>query len=121
MASEIAISVQSGDALRTECDVLPLKYAQGLYAVDEQTVSALEGAGIAVRPLFPKQDEFLLIPTKGAVTADHILFVEVSTLRQFDYAGIRAFAMRTLAVLARGTTVHEASHHDSSRCRLWAG
>lgn len=100
MANGIAISVQSGDALRTECDVLALKYAQALYGVDAEVVSTLEGAGISVQPLLPKQDGFRLIPSNGAVAANRVLFVGVSDLMRLDYAGIRAFAMRTLAALA---------------------
>jgi hypothetical protein len=96
----VAISVQPGDALRTECDVLALKYAQALYGVDAEAVSTLEGAGIYVQPLLPKQDGFRLVPTNGAVAASRLLFVGVSDLRRFDYAGIRAFAMRTLSALA---------------------
>jgi hypothetical protein len=48
MVNGIAISMQSGDALRTECDVLALKYAQALYGVDEEAVPTLEGAGISM-------------------------------------------------------------------------
>jgi len=100
MTSGIAISVQSGDVLQTECDVLALKYAQALYGVDAEAVSILQGAGISVQPLLPKQNGFRLIPTNGAVAAKHVLFVGVSDLRRFDYAGIRAFATRTLSALA---------------------
>jgi hypothetical protein len=100
MVNGIAISVQPGDALRTKCDVLAVKYAQALYGVDAETVSTLEGAGISIQPLLPKQNGFRLIPTNGAVAANRVLFVGVSDLRLFDYAGIRAFAMRTLSALA---------------------
>jgi hypothetical protein len=100
MVNEVAISVQSGDALRTDCDVLALKYAQALYGVDAEAVSTLEGAGMSIQPLLPKQDGFRLIPTNEAVAANHVLFVGVSDLRRFDYAGIRSFATRTLSALA---------------------
>ncbi len=96
----IAISVQSGEARRTECDVLALKYAQALYGVDAEAASTLEGGGISIQRLLPKQDGFRFIPTNGVVPANHVLFVGVSDLRRFDYAGIRAFATRTLSALA---------------------
>ncbi len=87
---------------------------QALYGVDAEAVSVLEEAGTSIQPLLPKQNGFRLIPTNGAVPAKRVLFVGVSDLRRFDYAGIRAFATRTLSALAGalpstrrlGITVH---------------
>jgi hypothetical protein len=48
------IRVLQGDALEISADVLVLKYAQGLYGVDELVVDRLEATGPAVRNTLPK-------------------------------------------------------------------
>lgn len=100
MDNDIYISVQHGDALNTECDVLVLKYAQYLYGVDAATVGALESAGVSVQQLLPKPNGFRLFLTHGAITAPAVLFVGVPELGRFDYAGIRDFARCALTSLS---------------------
>jgi hypothetical protein len=100
MVNGIAISVQAGDALLTESDVLAVKYARALYGLDAEVVSKLEGTGLSVRPLMPGDGRFRSIPTNEGVFAKCVLFVGVSDLSEFDYAAIRAFARRTLSALA---------------------
>jgi len=99
MDRQISFGIECGDALRIECDVLVLKHAQALYGVDATVISALEAAGISVRPMLPKPGEFRLMPTAGAVAARAVLFVGVSELRQFDYAAIREFGARAVTSL----------------------
>jgi hypothetical protein len=97
---QIFISIENGDALDKDCDVLVLKYAQALYGVDGAAVTALEEAGVNTVPLLPETGSFRLIPSEGAFSPRRILFVGVSELRMFDYAGIRVFAARALSALA---------------------
>ena len=100
MDTQITVSVELGDALHTECDVLVLKHAQRLYGVDKAVFSALETAGIPIGPNLPKPGRFRLVPTQGTVTAKAVLFIGVPELWQFDYAAIREFGTRALSDLS---------------------
>jgi hypothetical protein len=96
----ISITVKTGDALDTPCDVLVLKYAQRLYGVDWEVASRLESAGMSMTDQWPKPDDFRLIAPPNTVRARTVLFVGVPTLGQFDYAAIRRFASCALRILA---------------------
>ncbi len=98
-SQKILFGIECGDALKMECDVLVLKYAQDLHGVDRAVFSALEAAGICVASGLPKPGQFRLIPTEGAVHARSVLFVGVGQLSEFDYAAIREFGARALASL----------------------
>jgi hypothetical protein len=102
------IRVLQGDALEISADVLVLKYAQGLYGVDELVVDRLEATGPAVRNTLPKPDGFKLIDTRGHLAVKSVLFVGVVTLRAFGYEAIREFSRRALTSLAE--TKPAASH-----------
>lgn len=97
---QISIAVQWANALEADCNVLVLKYAQASYGVDATAISMLAEAGNDISLLLPKPDGFRLVPTDGAFAAERVLFVGVSELSQFGYAGIRSFATRALAALA---------------------
>lgn len=94
------IEVIHGDALELPCDVLVLKYAQGLYGLDELVVQRLEANGHALTGSLPKPDGFRLFPANNLFGAKQILMLGVPTLRQFGYDAIRRFAHRALAALA---------------------
>jgi hypothetical protein len=98
MKRELAISVQVGDALQFEADVLALKHAQTLYGVDGAVFHTLERNGISVR--LPKPSGFTFQNTQGVIGAKSVLFIGVEGLQYFAYPEIREFSRKVLASLA---------------------
>src|SRR5437867_4244288 len=91
------ISIKTADVLELPCDVLVLKYAQGFYGVDHAVFGRLKEEFNA----WPEPGGFVLLPSKGAVAAENVLFVGVTDLYEFDYPLIRDFATTSLRVLGR--------------------
>ncbi|HEU0300246.1 MAG TPA: hypothetical protein VFR37_12345 [Longimicrobium sp.] len=81
-------------------DVLALKHANGLYGADLAVVAALAAGGISVTNLLPPAGDFRLIQSQGAIPFDSVIFIGTGPLYELDYAGIRAFSRRALALLA---------------------
>ncbi len=102
------IRVVHGDALKTEADVLVLKYAQATYGVDEAVVGKFDAIYPSVRNVLPKPGKVLLFETEGHLAVPMVLFVGVVDLRSFEYKAIREFAHRALASLAGSRA--EAGH-----------
>lgn len=98
MGRQLQISVEVGDALRIQTDVLALKYAQALYGADQAVFCHLDEHGLKV-PL-PKVSGFSFRDTHGHIGAKYVLFVGVKTLREFGYQEIREFARKVLISLA---------------------
>lgn len=94
----INISVEVGDALQFEADVLALKYAQGLFGLDRAVFNRLEDQGLEA--CLPKLAEFTLQDTEGCIGAKSVLFVGVKRLLAFGYSEIREFARKVLVSLA---------------------
>jgi hypothetical protein len=97
----IEFSIDEGDALTFEADIICLKHAQAFYGADEYAATKLIGAGIAESELRPAQGEYRLIATRGAIQPKRALFVGVPNLFHFGYAEIRSFAYRALCIVAQ--------------------
>lgn len=95
------IEVTAGDAARTAGDVLALKYAQAWYGLDKYVADRLRQEGHGEAEMSPPPDGFRLLSSPAGFAASSVLFVGVSSLWQFDYEQIRAFARKVLATLAR--------------------
>ena len=94
----VLIGVETADALGFTADVLALKYAQGLFGVDEAAYSALADRLGEFR--LPTVSEYVLLKTNGAIQANLVLFVGVQPLHLFGYQEIREFARSVFASLA---------------------
>ncbi len=97
IASAIDFTIDYGDILEVEADVIVLKYAQKLYGADLAVTNALKAVG--AETVTPAAGEFALVESKGAVPAPHVLFVGTPILRFFGYQQIREFAAAALAHL----------------------
>ena len=96
----LEISIHNTDVCITACDVLILKYAQAFYGADSVVSKALvEGAKKQIQ-IEPKPDEYVLIPSCGAITAPQVLFVGVVPLRNFEYLAIRSFTSKALRIVS---------------------
>jgi len=98
--SQITLSIKTGDALKFRADVLALKYAQAFYGVDGAVAKLLSTEYEDLTSLLPKVSGFRLLPAKGVVKADAVLFVGVNSLRYFGYQEIREFGRKVLVSLA---------------------
>jgi hypothetical protein len=93
------ILVECMDITDVACDVLILKYAQGFYGADAQVSSLItRGRASEISPLPGKH---VLLPSRGKVEADYVLFVGVVQLAKFDYGQIREFASHSLQLLTQ--------------------
>jgi len=96
----IEVSVETGDALSCQADVLILKYAQRLYGVDRAVVRVLSKYDDAIVADLPGIGESKIVKSRGVLGVKLVLFVGVAPLRLFSYQQIREFARRALAELA---------------------
>lgn len=111
----IALTIQRGDIMQVESDVVALKYAQKFYGPDRQVADWLmTQGGFTPDQLMPAVDQHRLVNTEGNIAARRALFVGTVTSRNFDYKVVRRLAAQTLAALAKElpntehltTTVH---------------
>jgi len=100
MGRSISISVLAADATAFQADVLVLKHAQSLYGLDRVVVDLLNSNGSSVQ--LPEIGRVVTIETKGAVSAQNVMFVGVKPIWEIGYQEIRDFARTALASL-----VHE--------------
>jgi hypothetical protein len=92
------IVVDNNDVLRSQCDVLVLKYAQGFFGADLAVAKALGLSNREDEVLSP--GKHLRIPTGGKLPSKRVLFVGVPQLWDFGYAEIREFSRNALSILA---------------------
>jgi hypothetical protein len=93
------IAVENADVLRTQCDVLVLKYAEGFHGADQAVAKALGQSEREDDALSP--GKHLRIPTRGRLPCKRVLFVGVPRLWDFGYSEIRQFSKDALAILAK--------------------
>jgi len=99
MNHDIAVSVECANVLDFATDVLVLKYADGLYGADAATYQRLTRAGAAIE--LPKAHEWIAVDSAGHLGADHVLFLGVGRLYDFEYPQIRDFARTAIVAVAK--------------------
>lgn len=92
------ISVERGDVLTTNCDVLVLKYAQAFHGTDLAVARALGLSERTDDALSP--GKFMRILSNGALPCKRVLFVGVPLLWDLRYREIRTFARQALTILS---------------------
>jgi hypothetical protein len=97
----IQVTIESASILEVTCDAVVLKYAQEFLGADAEVAAALTQAPHGEIEISPKPGDFVLIPSGGAVAADHVLFLGVVPIIDFEYSQIRAFARQALAILSQ--------------------
>ena len=103
----VRIFIECADVVDFSCDVLVLKYAQRFYGADARVASLLKDAK-DLRDISPRLGKYVLLPSKGKISASHVLFVGVVDLYEFDYEQIRKFATYSMQILK--TQLPGASH-----------
>lgn len=100
MAKRPKIQVVAGNIAALPVDVIALKFAQAEYGADQFVASLLADAGEDPDHLRPRPGDYRLLPGRGVVNAEKVLFVGVDPLTYFGYREIREFARRALTALA---------------------
>ncbi len=101
-AKECEIRVVQGDVVDFVCDVVVLKYAQTFYGADRIVANRIsDDPG---RDIAPRVGDFVLIPTRGGISAKQALFVGVKPLYELGYADIREFSIRAVQILLNKTS-----------------
>jgi nucleoside 2-deoxyribosyltransferase len=100
MTRKVTFSVQLGDALEFDSDVLALKHAQAFMGVDRAVAQALRQVGFEKDSLRVGEAEFLLVETRGSIKPRRALFVGTVKSSSFSYPHVEAFAGRVLEILA---------------------
>jgi len=90
------IYIEESDILEWTCDVLVFKYAQNFFGADDLAARRLKSHG----EISPKPGQFVLLPVKNQLPANHVLFVGVSDLYEFEYKQIREFTTRSMKILS---------------------
>lgn len=90
-----------GDILKTDADVIALKYAQAFYGADRAVVNAMYQKGLSVEGTTPRVNAHALLAANGAVASRQVLLVGVPPLALFSYPEIRRFAADVLRILAK--------------------
>jgi hypothetical protein len=104
------VSVEYGDIINFEADVVALKYAQAFHGADREVAYRLAAKEIPIDELRPAQGYYRFVQTKSSIKAHHALFVGTPSLDKFNYRDIRDFSGKVLEILANQhpTTRHLA-------------
>lgn len=97
---DIGIEIQIADVLKVKADVLVLKYAQELFAIESFVYSQLAISYKDIATKLPKPNEFLLLEAGGNLGASQVLYCGVVDILKFRYKQIRDFAFRSLKHLS---------------------
>ncbi len=103
-AQDIVISVEHGNVLTFQADILALKFADDLYGADFAVVQALNEVGLNIYPNLPMPSSHFITSTKNGLSANQVLFLGVGPLLNFGYKEIRAFGRSVLEVLSGETS-----------------
>ena len=96
----IKVSVIHGDAFQIKADALVLKYAQASYGLDRDIEREYDRLGESITDKLPKVGGYLFLGSKKITSTKSIIFIGVTTLRQFGYKEIREFGRKALVSLA---------------------
>lgn len=93
------ISVQIGDILEFESDVLVLKYAQYFYGVDKITSEILK-KNINIKKMRPKVNTYSIVHNDNLISSVYTLFIGVNSIGEFRYDDIRKFGYDSLKIVS---------------------
>jgi hypothetical protein len=96
----LLIDIKVGDVRLFDCDILALKFADGLYGADRIVATALGKSEFEISTLLPSVGACQLLDSLGRIKPGQVLFVGVGDIFRFDYANIRKFASDVLSLLS---------------------
>ena len=96
----IKVKIIHGDAFQIEADALVLKYAQSTYGLDRDIEREYDRLGKTISHKLPEVGDYLFLESNNITSTKNIIFIGVTTLRQFGYKEIREFGRKALVSLA---------------------
>jgi hypothetical protein len=115
----VELTLELGDVTEVASDLLLLKHAQGFYGADAKVAEALVDAGVCkVAHIRPAPWEGVIVPTRGVIAAERVMFIGTPSLVEFRYKEMRQFARLAVETIAARktpartitTTVHGAGY-----------
>ncbi len=97
----IEFSIEQGDIISFDADVVALKYAQSFLGAALRVALTLNEARIPTLDISPNIGESVYINTRNSINATHVLFVGVPPLWELGYQEIREFAVTVLKTLSQ--------------------
>jgi hypothetical protein len=97
----VQIVIETTDIRDVAADVVVLKHAQSFYGADAVVAATLTQDPRRTLEVSPAPGDFALVDSAHNLASPHVLFVGVSPLSHFEYQEIRAFANRTIEIIAR--------------------
>ncbi len=97
MGKQIIFTIQEGNAITYEADVLALKYAGTFYGVDHSVAALLVRHGVAgdLNDLRARTG-FKLVDTNDAIASKKAMFIATPRPREFTYDAVREFSTTML-------------------------
>jgi len=97
VAKQILFTIQEGNAITVEADVLALKYAGTFYGADHAVSELLVRHGVAgdLNDLRPRTG-FKIVDTNDAIAAKKIMYIATPRPREFTYDAVREFSAAML-------------------------
>ncbi len=99
MSVSIRFRIEFANILEAQADAAVLKFARTFHGADKQVKDALTARGISEETLTVPVDRHAVVDTRGAIRAEHALYIGTPRLGQFRYSEIRAFTVRALEIL----------------------
>lgn len=94
------VFVQNADLITFPCDVLILRYAQRFYSSDGLVASLFLDDTKQPPNITPRPGEYVILPSRGKLSADQLLFLGSLDLHRFDYGQMRAFSRYAMRILS---------------------
>ena len=108
MLRTIEFTIEHGDILSHDADVVAVKYAQAFYGVDQLVAQAISPSSLTGDQFQPKVGEHQFVTSLGRIRAKDVLFLGVPPLGELEYQHLRALSREVLEILAREAP--EAKH-----------
>jgi hypothetical protein len=97
----VTISINRGDVLEQEADVLVLKHAQAFYGVDRVLATALANLGVPAEQITARPWKAVLTESRGTALSPRILFIGTPPLQRLTYSDIRKFGIAVVSNVCR--------------------
>lgn len=95
------LAIEHADITEFDADVVAFKYAQAFHGADGTVADLLMGKNVPAESLQPGKGKYSYLASRGAIAAQHVLFVGVPNLHNFTYPEIQKFSADILSILKR--------------------
>lgn len=101
MTQTVEFSVEQGNILSFDADVITFKYPQVFFGIHKAVADILVEWGTDINDLRAPIGEYRFAATQGALKAPQVLIVGVNAIKNFTYADIQDFSIHVLNAIAK--------------------